>query len=326
MEQYRETQKELRLSPDNIQKVVEVALSLAGQPSLIPVKGQEERRAFQLPALKGSWSACSEGLTHPHTQEVRPVVFDHASSKGRDDVVLVHLNHRLAQMSLRLLRAEVWNVGQRKGLKRITARIVPDHTLPNPAIIAHARLVVIGGDSQRLHEEIITAGGFVTSPREGQVRFTRMKVSEVEEALEAGSGREPSESVKATLLDLYPKLAPSLAQALQGRTEDRTAGLQKKLSERANKEAEDIRAILTELKRAIEEELDEPEVVQLSLFDDPEREQFERNKLALQSRVKEIPPEIERETAAIKARYANPQPRMFPVAVTFLVPERVARG
>ena len=36
--------------------------------------------------------------------------------------------------------------------------------------------------------------------------------------------------MKDTLLALYPKLAPSLAQALQTRTEDRTAGLQKKLA------------------------------------------------------------------------------------------------
>jgi hypothetical protein len=102
--------------------------------------------------------------------------------------------------------------------------------------------------------------------------------------------------------------------------------LQKKLAERAGKEADDIRAILTELQRAIEEELDQPEAVQLTLFDEPEREQFQRNKLALQGRLKEIPAEIERETAAVKARYAGPQPRMFPVAVTFLVPEKVARG
>ena len=36
LEQYQETQKELRLSPDNIHKVVEVALELAEQPHLIP--------------------------------------------------------------------------------------------------------------------------------------------------------------------------------------------------------------------------------------------------------------------------------------------------
>ena len=319
LEQYHETQKELRLSPDNIKKVVAVALELAGQPSLIPCK-KDGRVAHQLPALRGSWSACSEGLTHPHTQEIRPIVFDHASAKGTDKVVLVHLNHRLAQMSLRLLRAEVWNVGNRKGLKRITARVVPDHLLQNPAIIAYARLVVIGGDSHRLHEEIITAGGFI---KEG--KFSRMKVGEVEEALAAATDKEPSENVKDTLLALYSKLSPSLTLALQARTEDRTAGLQKKLAERANKEAEDIRAILTELKKAIEKEVDEPEYVQLTLFSDPEREQFERNKLGLHARLKEIPAEIEREVAAVQKRYSDPQPRMFPVAVTFLVPEKMAK-
>jgi hypothetical protein len=224
-------------------------------------------------------------------------------------------------MSLRLLRAEVWNIGQRRGLKRITARIVPDHLLPTPAIVAHARLVVIGGDSQRLHEEVITAGGFI---KEG--KFSRMKVGEIEDALAAATDKQPSTKVKDSLLALYPKLAPSLATALQGRTEDRTTGLQKKLAERATKEANDIRAILTELKRAIEEELGQPGPVQLTLFDDPERDQFERNKLAIQGRLKEIPGEIERETEAVRARYANPQPRMFPVAVTFLVPERMAKG
>src|SRR5579875_493621 len=317
MEQYHETQKELRLSAENIQKVIEVALELAGQPPLIQTSLPDSRIVSHLPTLTGSWSACSDGLTHPHTQEVRPIVFDHASAQGKDDVVLVHLNHRLAQMSLRLLRAEVWNVGQRKGLKRITARIVPDHLLPTPAIVAHARLVVIGSDRQRLHEEVITAGGYI---KEG--KFSRMKVGEIEDALVAATDKQPSAKVKDTLLALYPKLAPALATALQGRTEDRTAGLQKKLGERATKEANDIRAILTELKRAIENELDQPQDVQLALFDDPERDQFERNKLALQSRVKEIPAEIERETAAIMARYADPQPRMFPVAVTFLVPAK----
>lgn len=62
------------------------------------------------------------------------------------------------------------------------------------------------------------------------------------------------------------------------------------------------------------------------LFDDPERDQFERNKDAMRARAQEIPGEIERETEAIKARFANPQARIFPVAVTFLVPEKLAGG
>src|SRR5207248_1659710 len=69
LEQYRQTQKELRLSPDNIEKVVKVALDLAGQPPLVPARTADGRAVFRLPALGGSWAACSEGLAHPHTQE-----------------------------------------------------------------------------------------------------------------------------------------------------------------------------------------------------------------------------------------------------------------
>ncbi len=60
------------------------------------------------------------------------------------------------------------------------------------------------------------------------------------------------------------------------------------------------------------------------LFATEEQERFERNKDAMRARVKEIPEEIKRETEAIQARFASPQARMFPVAVTFLVPEKMA--
>ena len=320
MDQYRETQRELRLSPENIQKVIEVALAVADQPSLIPSRTTDGKPCFQLPAFKtSSWASCAEGLAHPHTQQIRPIVFDHAVAKGRDDLVLVHLNHRLAQRCLRLLRAEVWSLEGRKLLHRITTRVVPDHALDTPAVIAHARLVVIGGDSHRLHEEIIAAGGFIR-----EERFARMNVGQVEAALAAGTGEEPSESVKEKLFALFDDLAPSLRQSLEARMKDRTAGLQKKLAERAEKEANDIAAILTELKEAIEKELNDPEYIQPLLFSDPEREEFERNKNDLRARVREIPDEIERETESIRGRFANPQPRMFPVAVTFFVPDNLA--
>ena len=56
-----------------------------------------------------------------------------------------------------------------------------------------------------------------------------------------------------------------------------------------------------------------------------ERQQLELNRDGLQQRLDAIPEEIERETEQIRRRHANPQPRLFPVAVTFLVPERLAR-
>lgn len=321
LEQYRDTQRELRLSPENIRKVVDVGLSLADQPPLIPVEDSSGKPVFKLPALRHSWAACAEGLEHPHSKIIRPITFDHSAADGRDDIVLVHLNHRLVQMCLRLLRAEVWSVKGRKRLHRITARLVPNHILNSPVAVAHARLVVIGGDSHRLHEEIITAGGML---KEG--RFTRLNLGELEKLMAAATDDEAYEPMQKQLLKLWDKFASPLAQSLEGRMKDRTSGLQKKLGERATKEAQDIEAILLELKKAIDVELDEPEDEQLSLFDDLEKNQFERNNDFLRDRSKAIPAEIERETAAIKSRFADPQPRMFPVAVTFLVPERMRKG
>ena len=57
----------------------------------------------------------------------------------------------------------------------------------------------------------------------------------------------------------------------------------------------------------------------------PEKEQLERNRDALRARADLVPDEIDRETAAIRNRYASVTPRMFPIAVSYVVPARLAR-
>ncbi len=332
MSQLWQTQKELRLSPENIQTVVEVALELAGQPPLIPAQARQTdipghpplpQPCFYLPSLSGSWSLCTEGLAQPHTGETRPVVFDHELAKGRDDVVLVHLNHRLVQMALRLLRAEVWSPEGRQGLYRVTARRVPNYAADLPVAVAHARLVVIGGDSHRLHEEVITAGG-VIQPGKKDRPFRRLNVGETQAVLEAATAEPVSARLQAQLQEQWAQVKPALLQALEARMRDRLAGMQRLLDERQAKETKDIEVILRELAGAIEQELAEPAYRQLELFSLDERSQLSRNTAALRARLEQIPGEIEAEHAAIAARFADPQPRMFPVAVTFLVPERLS--
>jgi DNA anti-recombination protein RmuC len=116
-----------------------------------------------------------------------------------------------------------------------------------------------------------------------------------------------------------------LMQGLEVRSHDRAKSLQSVLANRAEKEASDITAILTELRESILKELDEPEFKQLELFSNTEKEQFERNVNSLKLRVEQIPGEIEREVAAIQARFANPTPRLFPLAVIYLIPQKLAR-
>ena len=113
-------------------------------------------------------------------------------------------------------------------------------------------------------------------------------------------------------------------QALEARMKDRLDGMQKLLAERKDKEISDISSVLGELESMIKRELADPEYQQLEIWSPSEREQYNRNVTALRLRLKQIPEEMDKEIAAIEQRYADPQPRLFPVAVTFLVPEKFA--
>ncbi len=322
-EQLRETQHNLNLSAENIRSAVQVALEIADQPPLQPVPANHPLagKAFYLPqGFRGSWMYTNDGILHPHTGEIRPVVFDHELAKGRDDLVLAHLNHRLVSMALRLLRAEVWSPEGRKGLHRVTARTVPNAALTNPAVIAHARLVLVGGGGIRLHEEIISAGGLIQDGK----GLRRFNVGDTRSALEAATSKEVSLKMEDELKGMWSKLEAPLVQAMEARMKDRLDGMQKMLEERKQKEINDTREVLGELKKMIEHELAEPDYMQLELWNNSERDQYNRNITALQLRLKQIPEEMEREIEAVNQRYADPQPRLFPVAVTFLVPEKYA--
>ena len=80
----------------------------------------------------------------------------------------------------------------------------------------------------------------------------------MQDALAAATDEEPSAAVKQKLLDLWLRTTEPLRQALEARTKDRTEGLTKMLAERAEKETSDITAILTELERAIRDQLERP--------------------------------------------------------------------
>lgn len=320
----------LRISPENILSVVSISLELSGQPQLTETKldgvwpdptGQRSScPVFKVPALRGTWARCAEGIPHPHTGEMRPITFDHTVANGRDDVVLVHLNHRLVQMATRLLRAEIWSAESRKNLHRITARLLPEGVLDSPAVIAFGRLVVLGKDNHRLHEELISAGGVI---REG--RFRRLNVTQTQDAVKAALPQAAPDSIKNRLRDMWGGIEPALIQSLDARMADRTKNLQNFLEERAKKESDDIRSILNELGNNIRKELGSGLPEQLLLWPDPEREALERNRDAIKARLDLIPEEIEREVAAIKNKYIDPTPRLFPVAVMFLVPQNIVR-
>lgn len=328
--QLRETKEALGISPETVRRIVEVGLELADQPSLIEAKAKglwpDAKRAacpvFRLPELRGAWVRCAEGLAHPLTENMRPIVFDHALAEGREDVVLVHLDHRLVQMCLGLLRAEVWRSTGARPLNRVAARVVRGGELAGPAVVAHARLVVLGADNQKLHEELVTAGGILTEGRFARFRSNAALAA----ALGAATDEEAPSAVKEKLQGLWPKYRDGLLSAVEARADERAESLRRVIGERAEKEAKDVAAILEELAASITKALTDSGPPQLALFTSDEKDQLERNRAAMKARLDAIPAELERETAAVRRRYATPVARFFPVAVTYLVPASAAHG
>ena len=329
--QLHETQRELNLTPEHVENVVRVGLELAEQPPLIPVDVagiwpdptglRRSCPVFRVPILTNSWAQCTDGLAHPHTRKIRPIVFDPALAVGRDDVVLAHLNHRLVQMCLRLLRAEIWSIGTKtKRLSRVSACVVDDSTLTNPVVIAHGRVVVVGGDNHRLHEEVIAAAGTLI---EG--RFQRLNVGETKAAIAATTNVEAPQAIKARFQALWPKVRDALMGTLDARKAERTKNLEKTFDELAEKEVNKLKTVMTELQRAIQAELENKDDPQFALDlegDQPGKQQRERDLAALRRRFQEIPEEIQRESDHIRSRFANPSAHLFPVAVTWLIPRR----
>ncbi|MES1937490.1 helicase domain-containing protein [Salinisphaera hydrothermalis C27AD] len=314
------TQQDFHLTPDHVLMAVKTGLALAGRPPLEPVElaGAPSGTVFRMPALSGSWARCLEGLRHPHTQRIRPITFDHAVASGRDDVVLVHLNHRLVQMCLRLLRAEIWAQDDVKKLHRVTVRTVPDALVDGPAVVVVSRLVVTGGNHHRLHEELTVSGGYLRDQS-----FRREDgVTRIQQWLDEAKPITAASSLFDALRVRFDRQQDAILKTVDARSKERLRFLTNTLQTRKQQEIDDIGAVLDELENAIQSELkngEQPE--QLSLFTEDERTQLRRDIAALEARLARIPDERRMETQAIESRYARLDDRTFPVAVIFVVPE-----
>lgn len=313
--------EELHLSPASVERVVSVGLDLANQPPLKPSVLERSGGAvdvFEVPQLTRSWASATRDLYDPIADVVRPITFDNAVAADADDVVLAHLNHRLVAQAMRTLRAEIWSSGVEVRMGRVSARMGGPE-LTDLGVIAHARLVLVGGDGRRLHEEVITAGGRI---RKGN--YSRWNIGETDQAGRAAGFERADARAEAEIISLWPKVAESVYAALEARAADRVESLRKRLADREAADAATITAVLTDLRDTIGAELSRitgEENGQLMLdFNPEERSQFERDAEALQRRLDEIPDEIDREVAAVRARYAAPTPRLFPAAVEFLYP------
>lgn len=320
-----EAKNDFHLSPQHITRAVNVALKLAEKPALKPaaLSGVPAGSAFDMPILTGSWKKAVEGLEHPHTRVRRPITFDHDVVKGRDDIVLVHLNHPLVQMCLRLLREEIWKLDDIKRLHRVAFRVVPDSELSSPAVAIWSRLVITGSSHHRLHEELTFAGGELKHNA-----FSRItQVGKLDSLMSQARPFKPEQALFDAMKDRFERNEGAVMAAVEARSRDRLQYLSNTLIRRMGSEVDDVMMILSELERSIRKELQEEQLTrQLYLpgLSPEERNQIKKDSQALRARLARIPKEREKEKAAIQKHYADPVDRTFPVAAVFLIPQSQA--
>ncbi|GAA0909936.1 DISARM system SNF2-like helicase DrmD [Virgisporangium aurantiacum] len=338
-----ETVRELGVTPSAVKRVVETALELARQQPLTPHLDDKHPIGglYTVPPLTGSWQRAAAGLTDKLNRPGEPprqlpVTFDAAVAKEMSEhdstAVLAHLGHPLVAMSTRLLRAAVSNSAI--GLHRVTAVISDDPALEDVLVGAYSRFVLVGADGVRLHEEVLYAGGW--APERG--RFRRLEnLTTLGSIMDRGltGGVVASEPVQARLVERWPRVADGLLAAIEWRTAIRRDSLERKLAQRQQAEQDRVTSNLDQFAATLRGALAVPEEeAEDALFSREElhtlqksREelaQFRRDREAWEERLRSLEAERDRELDIIAARYRDPKPHRFPVAVIFVVPKAEA--
>lgn len=337
-ETIKQTIEDLDLEPQVIESAVRVAMRIAAREPLRPyvpeagskVKPEDLPKLFTMPRLLGAWGQAFRGIHDPFTGKPRPVTFDsEIARRYGQEVVLLHLNHPLVAMSLRLLREEVWAPERAGRLNRVAVKLVKED-LDGIGVVVISRLLITAKDGGRLHEELTLAGGV-----HGEKRFRREAVqARLREWLDAGDPVEAknlSEVLKNTIAERYLRDQPLLDKADDERSEERRRSMLTKLAACCEVEKLHVEEILKSLAAGISKFLNGSALQEgdqgfmPSLFELNELEVglSDKTRDELRLRLEAIPQEIKAEMRAVEARFSvNEQDaRRLPVGMVFLIPE-----
>jgi hypothetical protein len=311
----------LHVAPANVRRVVDTALALAGQHPLV----DRSDGIIEPPALTRGWERTIVGLEDPLDHAVlRPITFD--ADRAGPDVVYAHLGSALVDHSQRLLRSAVW--GEQAAMSRVTGVTaeLPEEVRPDEYLVTVVtRLVLVGADGSRLHEEILLAARAV--PPNGRSR--RIEVEErrfdalrqaVEAALEPDACQPADIATARAFAAAWTDLRSLLAGDIAARAAVRHSALERDLTRRKAEELERVDAVTEHLRRTLQEALEQPAAVQLRLdeLDAPERRQVEADREAWRARLAGLDAERERERVDVAYRYQGARELTFPVAVVLL--------
>jgi hypothetical protein len=252
---------------------------------------------------------------------IRPVVFD-APEGIDDDVVQLHLNHRVVQ---RLLSRFLSQGFVHHDLSRACLAQSADAI---PRVVLLGRLSLYGAGAVRLHEQVLTVTARWHEPagRRGKLTPYARDAEEktlglLEDALRPESHRKVGKDTATRLKDSIARDIEELLPHLETRGQEAKQESEGKLIERGRAEAEAIRKVLMEQRRRVEGELGRTSSAQLFLdFNDEEKRQVDSNRRYWQRWLENVDGDLKREPARILDFYKTTSYRIEPVGLAYLWP------
>ena len=335
----------LGLDDRHFRDALSASLEILGVKPLEPLDAQEtvkdiERARWVLPALHEragadpTWATTLDTLRVPRKKgqklwdwrketAIRPVVFrDPGTLDGK--VVHLHLEHRLVQ---RLLGRFLSQGFLHHELTRACVCLTDD---PIPKVIVLGRLSLYGERASRLHDEVVAVAAQWLNP-EARGRGKLRPLSETEKAdvlqelehcLATPRLREVPNSLLERCKEYAARDVADLLSHLERRAQTLAERATRKLTERGEKEAAQMKKLLEEQRARIlkHEAKYESHYYQLELFPSEELRQLEADRRHWRVRVKQLEEEIETEPGRIQQTYEVKANRIEPVGLIYLWP------
>ena len=326
---------------DDLQRVAATAMARAGV-SLDEAEAENVGKVatFQLdPASPGfakdaGWDDAFDDLrTRPRKRgeragdwrrdaPVRKISFEPpvlADGRNADDVVQVHLEHRL----VRRLLSRFLSQGFQSRLSRLSVILGPG---AQPRIVMMGRLAVYGPNAARLHEEIIPITAIWTQSERATKSLRPLgesgeekTLNQLEEALR--DGRQAPASVTARIQPLLTKDIADLTPSLASIAEERLAAVKVQLAKRGEEEARSLTTLLEQQRNRILAASKEFNPNQLTLDLVPEeRREREADKRHWQTRLDRLESELQTEPLRLRDAYEVRAHRLEPVGIVYLWP------
>jgi len=251
---------------------------------------------------------------------IRPVVFT-APEGIDDDVVQLHLQHRLVQ---RLLGRFLSQGFVHHDLSRACLAHTSDAI---PRVVLLGRLSLYGAGAVRLHEELLTVTARWTelATRRGSLTpYASEAEAKTLELLEGGlrPGSHPNvpDLVAKRLQASFARDIEELLPHLERRGNEAKADAETKLAKRGMDEAESIRRVLEDQRRRVLNELGRYDQTQLLLSLDLEKRQLESNRRYWDKWLANVEGDLQREPERVRKFYEASSFRIEPVGLAYLWP------